>query len=559
MVNDAVFDPFSALQQIRQAYRSYVNTFQKFKNPVIQAWIEKELDKSSLIFKGPFIELKRNFTTGDSFETLVNEGIIHKDTPHCFTAETENGKLPVELYQHQSDAIRASFSGKNTIITTGTGSGKSFCFFVPVISECLHLREIGAEGIKAIIVYPMNALANSQYDEFAERLAGSGLKIALYTGDTAYSREEALGKYVERTGRKTPCDSELISRQEIKASLPDILLTNYVMLEYILTRFEDKVLFPPEHRGVLRFLVLDEVHTYTGNQGADVAFLIRRLKHHTDTAGKLRCIATSATIQSGEGQTAAESISSFVTSLFGEFFPPEAVIAQQFISPIHHHDSLLPKDILVTDEMLGISTTNETLNAQTLVEALIGRTLAADERSPQAMGILLGAQRTIQFIERNLFERSLDWEALVDLYAEQVRPSFTKHECERELQAAFLAGIKAEIEVNEVKQKRLVPKIHSFYSQGREVKSCISSGAPHLNGTGEVICPECAGEAKQRRTFPLVFCRACGQEYYAVEILSDRTLRPRELYDRDVNGDAAYLYVGEYDRKRQPLPITGRR
>ena len=152
---DNTFDPFSALEKVRSAYRSYVGTFQKFKNPVIRDWINAELDKSTLIFKGPFIELKRNFAVGDSFGTLANEGIIHKKTPECFTVDpADKTSPPVELYQHQSAAIRTIASGKNTIITTGTGSGKSFCFGVPIISECLRLRDQGYQGSKRLSCTP---------------------------------------------------------------------------------------------------------------------------------------------------------------------------------------------------------------------------------------------------------------------------------------------------------------------------------------------------------------------------------------------------------------------
>ncbi|MGD0953662.1 MAG: DEAD/DEAH box helicase [Methanotrichaceae archaeon] len=268
----------------------YVETFQRFKNPMIQDWVGEKLAKGTLIFKGPYIELNRRFQAGDSMQDLISEGLLHRDTYRCFTSKPDDKSSPVvELYRHQSEAIRNIVSGKNTAIATGTGSGKSFCFGIPIISECLRLKDEGVKGVKAIIVYPMNALANSQYDEFSARLAGSGLKIALYTGDTKNSRKEALSSYFTTMGRPEPYDSEQLSREEIKATPPDILLTNYVMLEYILTRFEDKEIFPTENMGVLRFLVLDEIHTYTGKKGADVAYLIRRLKQHTGTAGDLRC------------------------------------------------------------------------------------------------------------------------------------------------------------------------------------------------------------------------------------------------------------------------------
>lgn len=515
----------------------------------------EKLARGTLIFKGPYIELNRRFQAGNSFQDLISKGLLHKETPRCFTIKLEDRSSPiVELYRHQSEAIRNISSGKNTVIATGTGSGKSFCFGIPIINECLHLRDQGVKGVKAIIVYPMNALANSQYDEFAARLAGSGLKIALYTGDTKNSRKEARAGYQDLTGRKEPYDSELLSREEIKANPPDILLTNYVMLEYILTRFEDKEIFPAENMGVLRFLVLDEVHTYTGKQGADVAYLIRRLKQHTGTAGDLLCIGTSATVQSTEGEDASVAISAFATRLFGEEFEPSSVITEAYDEPLHQGDGVLPDKIQITEEMLE-SFDGSIEKTRTLVEALMGNGISEDKATLRDMGDLLGSQRTVQFIEKILFRNSLSQDELIEAYKTQVRPSFSEVECWRELRAAFLTGMNAEIDVRGKGQKRIIPKIHSFFSQGREIKSCITPDAPHLNDAGEVTCPECVkkNKTKIKKTFPLIFCRACGQEYYGVEI-ADETLRPRDIDDIDVEGEPAYIFLGQHDPEKTPPP-----
>lgn len=430
----------------------------------------------------------------------------------------------------------------NTIIATGTGSGKSFCFGIPIISECLRLKDRGVKGVKAIIVYPMNALANSQYDDFSVRLAGSGLKIALYTGDTKNSRKEALtGGYLSLTGRKEPYDSELISREEIKETPPDILLTNYVMLEYILTRSHDKEIFPEANLGVLKFLVLDEVHTYTGRRGADVAYLIRRLKQHTRTTGELLCIGTSATVQSTEGEDASVAISDFATKLFGEEFEPGSVITEAYDEPLHQGNGVLPDKVLVTDDMLS-SFDNSQENIRTLVVALLGSKIP-DDATLRTMGDLLGSQRTVQFIEKVLFKNSMSLADLVDAYRVEVRSASSDEECWRELRAAFLAGMKAEIDVHGQNQKRIIPKIHSFFSQGREIKSCITPDAPHLSDAGEVTCPECTKKKKNRirKTFPLIFA-------------DDGTLRPRDIDDIDVEGKSAYIFLGRHDPEKTPPP-----
>ena len=517
-------DPFEALKNARTAYRRYVTSFQRFKNPTIRDWVELKLDEGTLISKGPYIELNRRFLPGDSFESLVEEGLIHPDAPKCFTTKPEDRESPVvDLHRHQSEAVRNIASGKNTIVATGTGSGKSFCFGIPVISECLRLKDVDEKGVKAILIYPMNALANSQYDEFASRLAGTGLSLAIYTGDTPYSKEEALAQYKTLTGREKPLDCELLSREEIQETPPDVLITNYVMLEYLLTRFHDRKAIFPEGGGALRFLVLDEVHTYTGKQGADVAYLIRRLKQHTGTAGELRCIGTSATVQSSEGEEAGEAISRFATKLFGEPFDPESVVTETYVEPSRRGEvggedkGILPKKVLATEEMLTNfdGSLDETV---ALVEALSGRKLSEDQTSKIGMGKLLGKLSVVWFLEDQLLRNSnsMSLDDLVKAYQETVRPDSSKEASLIEIKAALLAGMNTEIEDRGRIQARLIPKIHAFFSQGGGIKSCISPEAPHLNDIGEVICPDCTKENKTRITFPLVFCRACGQEYYSV-------------------------------------------
>ncbi|HII07724.1 MAG TPA: DEAD/DEAH box helicase, partial [Methanotrichaceae archaeon] len=543
----------------RKAYRRYVTSFQRFKNPTIGGWVELKLDEGTLISKGPYIELNRRFLPGDSFESLVEEGLIHPDAPKCFTSKPGERESPVvDLHRHQSEAVRKIASGKNTIVATGTGGGKSFCFGIPVISECLRLKDEGKKGVKAIIIYPMNALANTQYGDFATRLAGSGLKLALYTGDTPSSRDEALKQYQMLTGRDKPLDCELLSREEIQEPPPDVLITNYVMLEYLLTRFHDRRAIFPEGGGALRFLVLDEVHTYTGKQGAYVTYLIRRLKQHTGTAGELRCIGTSATVQSSEGEDAAEAISLFATKLFGEPFASVAVITETYAEPSRRGEDgkgILPEKVLVTEEQLTNfdGSLEETI---ALVEELSGRKLSEDQASRIGMGKLLGELLVVQFLEDQLLRNSnsMSLDDLVKAYQETVRPDSTKEASLIELKAALLAGMNTEIEDWGRTQARLIPKIHAFFSQGGGIKSCISPKAPHLNDVGEVVCPDCTKENKTRITFPLVFCRACGQEYYSVLIESDGTLRPRDVDDLDVEGEPAYIVVGKYDPEVTPPP-----
>jgi very-short-patch-repair endonuclease len=580
-------NPFLTLRDVQGAYQRYVSTFQRFQHPAIRAWVAEHVATGRILWREPFLSLGRRFARGETFAELVADPAVrlHPDTWRCFTvsptpAGWKTGGTPhpepLHPHRHQSDAVRVILGERaNTVVATGTGSGKSYTFGIPIVSECLHLRDQGVPGIKAVIIYPMNALANSQYDDLSRRLAGSGLRIALYTGETEYEAATALDAYTQATGRAQPYDSEVLSRVGIQQRPPDILMTNYQMLEFILTRFEDQVLFPAEHAGALRFLVLDELHTYTGKRGADVACLIRRLKQHTGTIGKLRCIGTSATVQSGPAEDTRALIARFASDLFGEPFTPEHVLGEQYIDPEGTGNSILPASITVTEEMLAaFDGTSGKLMAQAvpLAEALLGRRLLPAEGTREGLGIALAEQATLYFLDHELnipagapglqgngpAAYPISLEAAVERYQAAYRAGHDHDACRRELLAALLVGQVATMPLYERQEPRLIPRLHAFFSQGRTIHACLAPDGPHLNERGDLLCPECAAQQRQTQTFPLCFCRGCGQEYYGVALQEDSMLLPRDLDTLDVGGAPLYLAPIVYDAEQMPLPDNWR-
>ena len=205
------------------------------------------------------------------------------------------------LHRHQVDAIRAARDDRNYVLTTGTGSGKSLSYIIPIVDHVL--RTGSGKGVKAIVVYPMNALANSQKEELDK-----------FLGHGPWGHRPPV-TYRRYTGQEN--DEE---RQEIRQNPPDIILTNYVMLELVLTRYLDRRLVG--QLGDLRFLVLDELHTYRGRQGADVALLVRRLREASGS-DDLRCVGTSATL-STEGSHADRQakVADVASLLFGDRSEP---------------------------------------------------------------------------------------------------------------------------------------------------------------------------------------------------------------------------------------------
>lgn len=271
----------------------------------LRTLLSLEETRNTPLMKGPFVSLSRAFQQGASIEALVNEGILH---PHFRTL------APYPFVRgHQEAAFRAIQAGRTTLVATGTGSGKTECFLYPIISHALGLRDQNvAPGITAVIVYPMNALAADQLKRLRELLAGSGVTFGMYVGWTPERRTDARGHRLpagathadwlaadrDAQARRDPLPvfppEERVSREEMRASPPRILLTNVKQLELLLTRQTDIELFDHSQ---LKFLVFDEAHTFSGAIGAESAVLIRRLrafcgKAETEVVG----VATSATI-----------------------------------------------------------------------------------------------------------------------------------------------------------------------------------------------------------------------------------------------------------------------
>jgi hypothetical protein len=241
-------DIFNFRNQIIGDYRRYIESFLKIRDHKVREFVNQELEKGQL-WTNPLVQLNPKYRPGATVTELVNSGILH---PECAQYFSKNGK-PFHFHYHQQQAFETAEKQEPYVLTTGTGSGKSMTYVVPIFNDLLRHPEI--QGVRAILVYPMNALINSQEEEikkFLNNVPNTHIRVAKYTG------QESLN-----------------TKTEIQNNPPHILLTNYVMLELMLSRtHEEKLVASPE----LKFLVLDELHTYRGRQGADVAILIRKLR-----------------------------------------------------------------------------------------------------------------------------------------------------------------------------------------------------------------------------------------------------------------------------------------
>ncbi|RGP37074.1 DEAD/DEAH box helicase [Pseudotabrizicola alkalilacus] len=229
----------------------------------------------------------------------------------------EKGLKP---YAHQMAAWRASLVDEQSVlITSGTGSGKTECFLIPILNDLLVRTRPGG-GVQAILLYPLNALIESQRERlmtWAEGLGGR-VRFALYNGDTPQTARKA-GE------QSSKC--ELKNRKDIRETPPDILVTNITMLEYLLLRTQDRQILNAS-QGALRWIVLDEAHSYVGSQAAEMALLLRRVRASFGvTPQEVRLMATSATI--GGESNALEKLREFAAALAGQSVDRIAVIEGQ--------------------------------------------------------------------------------------------------------------------------------------------------------------------------------------------------------------------------------------
>ena len=344
--------PLQQAREVRDSVIEYIKATFRFKEKdVSDAFYRFIEDKKNGLFKGPYVSLK---------------------TPFVSATKEESENIPLDItpsfppYKHQLQAFR-QLSMKNghkpepTLLTTGTGSGKTECFLYPILDYCFHCNQYERQtGVKVIIMYPMNALASDQAKRLAEtiwndpRLKGK-VTAGLFVGEGVNAQD-----YPRDMGE----DHIIENRNAIIDTVPDILLTNFKMLDYGLMRQE----FMPLWKGnidtevkALRFIVLDELHTYDGAQGTDVANLIRRLKLKLNLPKASLCpIGTSATI--GNGEDSKARLCEYATNVFGEQFREECVIEEHRIPVEEYIDAVtmgLPDGKLIKECVFGSDDTVE--------------------------------------------------------------------------------------------------------------------------------------------------------------------------------------------------------
>ena len=306
-------DVFDLDKTVIDRYKAFARSFTNIRSPELNAKVD-ELYAAKRFWPEPLIQLNPHYAGGGSIQDFIDAGDLEPECAEVFRDLSVSGNdrdRTLKLRKHQQQAVGYALSNQSYAVTTGTGSGKSVCFFIPIIDAAIKARKAGeAPRTRAIVIYPMNALANSQMEEL-RRYLGAG-----------HPHTPTFARYTGQEGAD--------ERECIKNNPPDILLTNFMMLELLMTRQNDLDRKVIENCRGLRFVVLDELHTYRGRQGADVAMLMRRLKARIgDPKHPPVCVGTSATMASeGDTEEKNAAVAQVASKIFSARIGADAVVTE---------------------------------------------------------------------------------------------------------------------------------------------------------------------------------------------------------------------------------------
>jgi len=511
---------FEMRNRLVDNYDSFIRSFVEIADKRLKDKVEESLG-SGLLWPSPLIQLNPSFEPGATIDELVAEKVLHKTCAEVFRADkkVDSTGHPMRLHRHQDQAIRTARTGANFVLTTGTGSGKSLAYILPIVDHVL--RNGSGKGIQAIVVYPMNALANSQMGELAKFL------------NTAPFGDKPPVKVRRYTGQETRED-----REDISNNPPDVILTNYVMLELILTRVGEKRLIQAA-KG-LQFLVLDELHTYRGRQGADVAMLARRLREQLESPN-LQYIGTSATIAGpGTLDEQRQEIARVATDLFGTQVRPDCVIGETLRRATPHGN---PSDQTFASKLSARVKTKSLPPAN--YDDFLADPLSSWIESTFGVRKADNEERLVRAIPKTIEDAGARLATLTGVSAKEAEVIVT---------AQLMAGYeKARSPEN---KPAFAFRLHQFLSRGDTVyvtlesedKRFITSDAQRTNPNND-----------KAMLFPLAFCRECGQEYYSVTRSTpsrggDPSFEPRDLGDLTKTGELTpgYLYFSSNPDRAWP-------
>jgi ATP-dependent helicase YprA (DUF1998 family) len=496
------FDPLVTSDLITSGYKRYLRSLLPIRDPRIATALDHEITHSELLAKGPLLEATPPYAHGAALENLIQEGVLN---PAFRKLDSKALPLGRPLYVHQEQAIRKVAAGRNVIVATGTGSGKTESFLLPILNALSAEQARGelGPGVRALLLYPMNALANDQMKRLRQVLENAPhITFGRYVGDTKEGDKEAA----ETFGRLNPGEpmlpNELLSRKAMRAAPPHILLTNYAMLEYLLLRPADMDLFEGDYGSHWQFLVVDEAHVYDGAKAAEVAMLLRRLHDRVALGRSLRYIATSATVGDKE-----QDVTEFAHRLFDAPFdwvdgdPSRQDLVRASRVDLPKPPFWGPLDPVVYAQIARASDPAKELLRRAAASGAVtapgaaGTLLAHESRMARLRELLAGGPRMAGELADILFD-----------------PEDSAANRRRYLDALVTAGSRI---TGPDGLAVLSARYHLFVRATEGAYACFSSTGPHVTLARHETCPQCAAVA-----FEFGACKRCGSLYLS------GTLRP---------------------------------
>lgn len=476
-------------------YQKFSTSFANIAADDISSYVKKESDEGRF-WPEPILQLNANYLRDKDVNELTGPGgLLHPQTAHFFSIK-KAGELPApfRLFKHQVFAIQQAQAKKSYVVTTGTGSGKSLTYFIPIVDAVLRARASGdsVKRTRAIIVYPMNALANSQLEEvkkFTNNLSGNSVSVERYTGQ-----------------------EDKVKRAHIASNPPDILLTNFQMLEYLLTRFGDDDKRVLSNCQGLEYLVLDELHTYRGRQGADVALLVRRVRSRLKAEGML-CIGTSATMSSsGDEDERRRVVSRVATKLFGVVISPESIIGETLER--------------VTNLSLSLEDVNSRLS-KCIKEPLPAREYEIYRNHPVSVWVELNMGIELRPGKPPRRAKPISLKAASVKFALDAGNGVTKEEAATYLKQFLLAAYEVK-DPQDHKRRFFAFRLHQFIKGAGTLRTTLEpANSRLLSLDGQVYAPQ---RPAGTRFYNCHFCRNCGQEYLPV-VKTATGYDPRDIDD----------------------------
>ena len=485
-------DVFQLRDTVVNEYRDYVQSFVRVLDGRIDEFVGRRLEEGEL-WPDAVLQLNPAFEMDQTLGGLADAGIIMPETARFFGED-------LRLFQHQREAIDIARSGGPYVVTTGTGSGKSLTYLVPIYDAIIQ-NEPQRHSVRALLIYPMNALINSQLTA-----------LRAYQENNFPDSPVRFDRY---TGQESDED-----RQRILNDPPHILLTNYVMAEYILVRPSERSLLATATRD-LRTLVMDELHFYRGRQGADVAMLTRRLQERAER--DLQAVATSATVVTGGSRSDRKEAVADLASRFFGLDIPAANVVDETLRPV----ALVPAPNGTAEVRAAIEASPPLREA----ESVRRHPLAA--WAEEAFGLTYEEGRLIR-------RPPVTFEAAVRRLSEE--SGLNTDQCRRQLLAILDAGNEANLFAD---QPVFAFRLHQWLSSGSSVYATLEEPSTReFRMEGQYRADE------ERVLFPLAFCRECGQEYYLVSHIEKdgvEHLIPRSPMvgapEEDIEGEGGFFAI----------------